>query len=282
MTWTEDATFEDIISDHVFASAFPPRWVLLIHAGQLLVIDRSKWADRRLLRFEFDKIFSSEDSVRFLMALASHEGGTQVDRLSEESHKKAAGISKSLKYSAREAIEILGNEAVHYLREVRKEKVYGVLDAESLSNECLRYLYRLLFLFYVEARPQLGYAPMESDEYRTGYSLDSLRELCLTNLETEDSRNGYFLDDSIKRLFSIVYSGFAPATQMVVGGGISYTFVMKPLQGDLFDDNRMKTLAGVKLRNFALQRVLELLGINGGAIIDHKAALERCFAAVEK
>jgi hypothetical protein len=56
----------------------------------------------------------------------------------------------------REAIEILGNEVVWYLGQVRKEKVYGVIEPGKLSGECLRYLYRLLFLFYVEARPQLG------------------------------------------------------------------------------------------------------------------------------
>jgi len=37
------------------------------------------------------------------------------------------------------------------LREVLKEKVYGAISAEELSRECLRYLYRLLFIFYIEA-----------------------------------------------------------------------------------------------------------------------------------
>lgn len=34
------------------------------------------------------------------------------------------------------------------------------MDPDELSRECLRYMYRLLFLFYIEARPELGYAPM--------------------------------------------------------------------------------------------------------------------------
>jgi hypothetical protein len=56
-------------------------------------------------------------------------------------------------------VELLGNEAVWYLREVLKEGVYGKDLAEQLTRECLRHLYRLLFLFYVEAREELGYAP---------------------------------------------------------------------------------------------------------------------------
>src|SRR5262249_16659318 len=158
------------------------------------------------------------------------------DRLDEESHKHTAKVSEDLKYNVREAIELLGNEAIYYLREVLKEKVYGAISAEDLSRECLRYLYRLLFLFYIEARPALGYAPMDREEFRTGYSLESLRDLALISLETEESRNGYFLDRSIRTLFRIIYEGFSPKRQMSVhaaaGNGDSsdshiHTFVVK-------------------------------------------------------
>lgn len=259
------ADWSDVLSDQIFALALPPRSVLLLHPDQLILVDRLKWSGRAVLRFEFESGFQSEAAMRLMLGLCGRESGAaQVDRLTEESHKKAAGISKRLKYNVREAIETLGNEAVWYLGQVRKEKVYGVIEPEKLSGECLRYLYRLLFLFYVEARPQLGYAPMKSEEYRTGYSLDALRELCLTSLETEESRNGYFLDDSIKRLFSIIYRGFEPARQMATGDGTGAGsrdgFVLKPLPGDLFDDANMKTLARVRFRNSSLQQVLDLLG----------------------
>ena len=68
---------------------------------------------------------------------------------------------------------------------MRKEKIYGIELGEQLGRECLRYMYRLLFLFYIEARPELGYAPMRSDLYRMGYSLESLRALEMTELLTE-------------------------------------------------------------------------------------------------
>lgn len=274
LKWTGDATLEDVLTEHVFAGEEPPRWVLLFHAGQLVLIDRTKWPQRRLLRFHFDRIFTSNDATRLLPALAGAEsisprdGNNLLDRLDEGSHKHAAKVSEDLKYSARECIERVGNEARYYLREVLKEKVYGVLAPEDLSRECLRYLYRLLFLFYVEARPALGYAPMDSDEYRTGYSLESLRELALAPLDTERSRNGYFIDASIRTLFKLIYGGFAPQEQMTFaaaasgagGRSLVHTFEMKPLEGDLFDDARTPTLCRVRLRNHVLQQVLELLG----------------------
>jgi hypothetical protein len=56
--------------------------------------------------------------------------------------------------SAREAVELLGNEAVWYLREVVKEGVYGKVLADQITQRYLATL-RLLFLFYVEAREEL-------------------------------------------------------------------------------------------------------------------------------
>jgi hypothetical protein len=272
--WTDEETLEDIVSDRVFTGDEPPRWVLVFHAGQMMLLDRTKWPRRRLLRFHFEKVFTSGDAVRLMTALAARssvcprDGNNVLERLDEGSHKHSARVSEDLKYSAREAIERIGREAIYYLQEKNKEKVYGVLSAEELSRECLRYLYRLLFLFYMEARPELGYAPIDSEEYRTGYSLESLRELALAPLETEESRNGYFLHESINRLFDLVYSGFAPRQQMALaaaasatgGRSLVHTFEMKPLQGDLFDDSRLPTLRRVRFRNHVLQQVLELLG----------------------
>ena len=53
-------------------------------------------------------------------------------------------------------------------------------------------MYRLLFLFYIEARPMLDYAPLNAEAYRRGYGLERLRDLEMARLTTEESRNGHF------------------------------------------------------------------------------------------
>lgn len=273
----EVLTWEDVITDRVFSGPEPPIWVVLAHLGQLVLIDRRKWAERRLLRFRFEELFSSGDGKKLFAALLAREnlcpldGNSLHDRLGESSHKHAYQVSTDLKLAVREAIELLGNEALRYLREVRKEKVYGEIKPEDLSRECLRYLYRLLFLFYVEARPGLGYAPMKSDEYREGYSLESLRELALVPLDSEESRNGWFLDRSVRKLFQMVFKGFTPERQLAIGAGTHlgedgevssriHTFQIRPLDGDLFDEDRTPILKRVQIRNQVWQRILELLG----------------------
>ena len=50
-------------------------------------------------------------------------------------------------------------------------------------------MYRLLFLFYIEARPELGYAPIAAEAYLKGYSLEHLRELEQVPLTTPEAQS---------------------------------------------------------------------------------------------
>lgn len=59
-------------------------------------------------------------------------------------------------------MDFLGNEAVWYLRNVLKTGLYNRDDqqfADELRTACLRYLYRLLFVFYLEAQSGAGLRP---------------------------------------------------------------------------------------------------------------------------
>jgi type I restriction-modification system DNA methylase subunit len=267
------ADLETVLTKYVFAAAEPPRWVLLFNTGQVLLLDRNKWAQKRMLRFDLATILNSRDDGerKAAAALLHHdsvtptEGACLLDTLGESSHKHAFSVSQDLKYSAREAVELLGNEVVWYLRETH-QAIYGEIDAEDLTRQCLRYLYRLLFLFFVEARPELGYAPMKSDEYRTGYSLESLRDVVEQgDLTTEESRNGYYLHDSISTLFGLVWNGVHEKdTQLDVLAQTSdvHVFRMKPLQGDVFNPAFTPLIGRVKFRNTVLLRLLELLSLS--------------------
>ncbi len=124
-------------------------------------------------------------------SLLDAKGQTLLDTLDENAHKHAYGVSEDLKYALRECIELLGNEATQQLIALASQQNRGIwsgknqLDPDELSRQCLRYMYRLLFLFYIEARPELGYAPTSNDVYLKGYSLEHLRELELMPLTSE-------------------------------------------------------------------------------------------------
>lgn len=271
-------SLSDLISSHLFSQVEPPRWLLILNFHSLVLVDRSKWNEKRLLRFDFAEILSrKEPSTLKAMAALLHrdslvpdEGTSLLDSLDENSHKHAFEVSEDLKYSVREAIELLGNEAVWYLRTQRKKGVFGESDTtrrlnpEQLTRECLRYLYRLLFILYLEARPELGYAPIrKSEQYTKGYSFEFLRDLELVQLNTEESRNGHFISDSLSILFTLIFEGFnvTPSTsEMFQTGADAFTLV--PLKSHLFDPNRTPNLSKIRFRDRVLKQVIELLSLS--------------------
>jgi len=263
----EDLSFEDLISKHIFALEKPPRWIVLISEKQLLLIDRSKWHEKRLLRFNLDEIFGRrEDSTLKATAallvkdhLAPEQGLCLIDTLDENAHKHAFAVSEDLKYALRESIELLGNEAVRHYKEVSKEAI----PAETLSIECLHYMYRLLFLFYIEARPELDYVPVKnSNAYLKGYSLESLRELEMVQLHSEEALNGSYINDSIQLLFDLIFKGFQPeVTHNIFATGDVEAFDITPLKSHLFDPKSTQTLNRVKFRNEVLQQVIQLMSL---------------------
>lgn len=268
-----DTTWEDIITKHIFALEEPPRWVLLASFGHLCLIDRTKWPERRYLSFDLQSILSRKDigTLRATAALLHREsicpaeGFALLDSLDENSHRHAFSVSEDLKDAVRECIELLGNEAVRYVRDVRKEGVFNT-PTEQLEREltrgCLRYLYRLLFILYLEARPELGYLPVKSEDYLKGYSLESLRDLEGVALDTDQERDGTFFDHSIRLLFRLIFDGHSPDAQgQLAASSIRDDFRIAPLKSHLFDPDNARIIKKVRFRNSILQEVVARLSL---------------------
>ncbi|NLS14836.1 class I SAM-dependent DNA methyltransferase [Vibrio sp. SM6] len=283
----EPLTWQDLVSKKVFSAQEPPRWVLLLGNRQCLLLDRTKWAQNRLLRFDIEEILSRKeaDTLKATAALlhkdsiCPEQGQNLLDNLDESSHKHAFAVSEDLKFALRESIELLGDEAANQL--IEKGFTYegkSNIDPNQLSLECLRYMYRMLFLFYIEARPELQYAPTDSETYLKGYSLEALRELEMVDLTTEESRNGRYIHDSLQMLFRLVSNGFsgkkASSRDKKKGerdedlfaesshASLVHSFSIRKLESHLFDDERMPYLGRVIFRNETLQRIIELMSLS--------------------
>ena len=264
-------SWDDIVTRRIFGQDRPPRWVILLAPGQILLLERGKWAHNRLLRFILDDVLGRREAPTLVATaallhrdcLAPREGMSLLDNLDENSHKHAFAVSNDLKYALRESIELIGNEAIRYRREVLKERIYRLDDklANELGLEALRYMYRLLFLFYMEARPELRYAPLDSEAYRKGYSLEHLRDMELVRLNSEESLNGYYIHNSIQTLFRLIRDGFDGGEPDLLPGALHNTFRIKSLDSALFRKGATPLLDGVKLRNETLQRVLRLMSL---------------------
>ena len=270
--------WQTLLATMVYTRDDAPRWIILASARQWLLLDRAKFAQSRLLRFDWQEILTrrDNDTLKAAAVLLHHDalipdatGGAAYslhETLDENAHKHAYGVSEDLKFALRESIELLGNEAAKQLivkASKNKEGIYSgknKLDPVQLTGECLRYMYRLLFLFYIEARPELGYAPVNDETYLSGYSLEHLRALELVELRSEQEREGRYLHDSITTLFRLIDQGFEPPVQHDIGTDVD-AFKIKALKSHLFDPERTKLLNRVVFPNHVLQRIIELMSL---------------------
>jgi hypothetical protein len=252
-------SIEDILGKGIFTLKAPPRYVIVLGLSQLVLVDRLKWLSRSVLRFDLHEIFSRNEketlnaTACFLAreARAPESGVPLADRLEEEAQRHANAVTSSLKKTVRDAIEILGQEVL----DVTQGKYPAGprrgtwIDGKDLSLECLRYMYRLLFLFYAEANTKLGVLDLKDPVYATGYSLEALRELESVRLRSSADRNGTYLWNSLQRLLSLMYEGN------------DQVFRLRAVKVSLLDPEATPILSRIQLRNEAVQKIIRLLSL---------------------
>ncbi|KUF20415.1 hypothetical protein [Streptomyces silvensis] len=211
------------LADFLFECDEPPRYILLLVGGVVVLADRLAWHEGRYLAVGLDAALNRRDvrnggeldTVAALFGADSlrvpEEGGTApLAGFVDKSGKHAVGVSTELREGLRLSVEWIANEVLARLRDqgVAPEEVDepGRL-AKELSRESLRYLYRILFLLYAEAQPSLGILPADDPEYARGYGLQRLGDLVVRDLVGERSRRGFHLYESLDLLFRQVQKG---------------------------------------------------------------------------
>ncbi|MEU2620827.1 class I SAM-dependent DNA methyltransferase [Streptomyces sp. NPDC007157] len=213
------------LASFLFACEDAPRYVLLLVGGVVVLADRMVWGEGRYLAVSLDaalqrndtKAGGELDTIAALFGADSlrtpEEGGENpLAELVGKSTKHAVGVSSELRDGLRLSVELIAGEVLARLRdqEVRPEDIGELPDlGKQLTRESLRYLYRILFLLYAEARPELGILPADYPEYQQGYGLGRLGELIAErDLVDEKSRQGTYLYESLDLLFRKVQEGY--------------------------------------------------------------------------
>lgn len=266
---------EDLVTKILFGSAEPPRFIMLIGMNQIALIDRNKWNEKRYLQFELEEIFSRlENTTLQAMAVLLHkdslcpdDGKILLDELDEQSQKNASGVSQDLKYALRESIELLGNEVLYDMKtRLGRDLDAEPVDAGQLTLECLRYMYRMLFVLFIESRPELGYAPIKAQSYYSGYSLESLRDI-VDNIrdDVNEVGDGYYLHETLAKLYELIYNGY-PKTEDELkkatgSDSLHDMFLIAPLKAHIFDPEYTKMITAAKLRNSCMLRIIDLMSL---------------------
>lgn len=266
---------EDLVTKILFGTAEPPRFVMLIGMNQIALIDRNKWNEKRYLQFELEEIFSRlENTTLQAMSVLLHkdslcpdDGKVLLDELDEQSQKNASGVSQDLKYALRECIELLGNEVLYDMKtRLGRDLDADPVDAGQLTLECLRYMYRMLFVLFIESRPELGYAPIKAQSYYSGYSLESLRDIA-DNIrdDVNEVGDGYYLHETLAKLYELIYDGY-PKTEDELkkatgSDSLHDMFLIAPLKAHIFDPEYTKMITATKLRNSCMLRIIDLMSL---------------------
>ncbi|MGW6092861.1 class I SAM-dependent DNA methyltransferase [Streptomyces sp. NPDC055157] len=299
------------LASFLFACEDAPRYVLLLVGGVVVLADRAAWGEGRYLAVSLDaalerndvKAGGELDTVAALFGADSlrtpEEGGeSPLAGLVDKSTKHAVGVSSELRDGLRISVELIANEVLERLREqgVRPQDVKELPElGRQLTRESLRFLYRILFLLYAEARPELGILPSDYPEYQQGYGLGRLGDLVAEqDLVDEKSRRGFYLYESLDLLFRKVQEGYrprrthgAPAASSADKASEDIGLRFEPLHSKLFEQDSIKLIgeravrdprhdtdeAGAsggdrfldtRLRNATLYRVLRLLMLTRG------------------
>lgn len=222
----EPITDADALVRFLFAADEPPRYILVLVGGVVVLADRTAWSEGRYLAVSLDSALERRDdrpggeldTIAALFGADSlrvpETGGTNpLDDLVSKSAKHAVGVSTELREGLKDSVELIAQAVLDRLAE------QGVTPADlddpqrlarRLTRESLRYLYRILFLLYAEARPELGILPSDYPEYGAGYGLQRLGDLAIRTLVGPTARDGFHLYQSIGLLTRMVNQGHRP------------------------------------------------------------------------
>lgn len=250
---------------------YRPKYILLLAGNVAFLLEQEKWFRGSYLEFGLEDLFDEATANRnanyyalfyFLVGkdtLAPDSNMVLLDQLDEDSHKSAYEVTKDLKEGIIHAVEALANEALYY----QKEKLHEVFDEtddkfeQEIKDDCLRIIYRLLFIFYAESREDLDILPANDAVYTRGYSLEMLRELEQVPLHSDHSLNGYFFHESLTKLFHVLSTGYREREN-----GENRSFRVRHLDSPIFDDKRLHHLHKVKFRNKVWQDIICRLSLS--------------------
>ena len=215
------------------------RWCLLFNGTHLRLVSASRLYSRRYTEMHLEETADNPRAAAALAALftsAWFEGDR--DPLSEllvDAEQHAAAVCRSLRGGVLDA-------SAHVLRALlTRERTRPVAD---VFEQSLTIVYRLLFLFFAEAR---GLVPLWHPLYRDSYSVQALREAALR-------------PDSVG-----LWDGLRAATRLAHAGCRAAGLTVTAFNGRLFSPTRTPLAEKRNLDDAAARQAIVALSTRPGA-----------------
>lgn len=247
----------------IFTAEQPPAYLLVCSGGSITLLDRERWGEGVFIGANLDEAVARADhrAKGELAAIAALFSADAIDpgddaqsvlvTVLDQASNESAGVSKELRHGVRRSVELLAAAVVDDIRN-RQKKRWQDIDADDLTRQCLRYLYRIIVLLFAEARPELGILPVNDTDYQTGYSVARLRDVALVDLHSELSANSTHIQQSLDVLFALVNDGYDPSGQLADVRSITFP----GLQSALFGTDACPMLDRAEIPDPVMQQVM--------------------------
>lgn len=233
-----------------------PRWAILTNGKRWRLFNQEA-SSKMDTYYEVDiiTILENNDFKQFKyfyllfrkQALKRGKGDAFVDRVREESNKYARDVGEDLEDNLYQALLWLTKG----ISSVNNNDIDPEKELDKLQNESLIFLYRLVFLFYVDSREIM---PDPAEQGEDLYSFPSLVDEILGDIDNEEVsevQTSYF--NKLQEIFKMVKKGSEAQ-------GIDREKLFVPAyNGKLFSSQEHKFLKENTIRDEYIAKVIELL-----------------------
>jgi hypothetical protein len=293
----EKALWREVLDKAFDSDRYDVAWIMVCTGAQLYLFKRESWVEegeawleasmQDLYELNSDKHYSAVEALFGAKAFPIESPENHHDTLQANAHRKAAEVSRALRETVRESIELLANEALEQLRQQASSLTLGLagkfpknhpwagrdlnipeqraLCAQELFENVLRCVYRLLFILVVEGRPQAKRAlPVGTRAYQLSFALEKIRDLESVPLVASE-KTGSFIWKTLQRQTELYFSGFQTNSSNGENteneGTSNLLFYFPALKIDLFNPQKTPLLNQIGVSDRTMQKVIQKLSL---------------------
>jgi hypothetical protein len=278
-------SWKDVISAAFNSDYSTAEWLMIASGDMVYLLERGKWQESEayltvdlatLFAVNADEGYQITESLLSARSFPIASAESFHDLVGRNAHKKAAEVTKALRDTVRESVEILANQILdaHKASPLKGLKAFNFDDpsereeaAKLIFDQSLRYIYRMLFMLFTESQDSnKGSLPVHSKAYQLGYAIEKLRNLELVPF-LDDSGN--FIQQTLEQAFKIYYEGYHTDRKTVKNPGTSKDELLTDALGfsfpavgtDLFSSAKTSLFGEVVIKDRAMQEVIRRLSL---------------------
>lgn len=252
-------------------------WILLNTGKNLYLFEKAKWQEEEsYLELDFQDLYELNHNETYKLALALFSpfafpifsAESFHEKIEQNAHKKASEVTKALRDTVRESIELLAMSVINQSKNHKIQSFAFDLEkdedrnkaAHKLFDQCLKYVYRMLFMLFTESQDSSkGSLPVNSKSYQRGYAIEKLRDL--VDVPMQGNASGHFIQETLNKSFEIYFRGYNNEFQVSDLNKGSLDFSFPSLGTSLFDPASTEIFNEVRITDGIMQQVLHKMSL---------------------